>query len=129
MCMYVRVYFYVFDDSALRFGNLPGSIIERTLEPVNQPNEATLASFVVFFFQSGNLPADFKEDVFSMMKALDGKTIRVGSLCSGSEIHSKLLSRFFALIGAMCGTTVKVDLVFACEIAPVSQINFCFCYD
>ena len=81
------------------------------------PRRAFARQVLGFFLDDDNQPQDFKQELFDVIRFLDGRKIRVGSLCSGSEFHSKLLSRFLANLGQRCGSIIAVDLVFACESA------------
>ena len=96
--------------------------MSEVLSAPKRPTKPTLSSFIDFFWQNDNLPAALKQDIQDMIAFLDGKTIRVGSLCSGTEIHSKMLSRFLSILGDKCGSKIKLELVFACEIASRLQI-------
>ena len=104
-------------DFESRFPDLPAEALEIALRTTKRPEGPSLDKFLDFFLDGDNLPQDFKQELFDMIRFLDGKKIRVGSLCSGSEIHSKLLSRFLSNLGQRCGSTIAVDLVFACESA------------
>ena len=81
---------------------------------VTQPKEQTLRESARYFLEL--MPDDLKTSLGNAMRIANGKTIRIGTSCSGIDVCITVFRETISFLNQMFGTDVKVSHVFSCEL-------------